>query len=335
MKVSANRVLLSLGMAIVIFGAGILVGANQPFTNSARVSDPSFQKEMDAYCAAKLNDGYLSKLSPDSRKGLTDKSFFSRTLHTCVQVEVTLDPKNAGSMNYIVSDLTFGFIALPKWHATDQPLNIIMTDLGTYHRMDAEGYWKPVSSKPEEQPVSNSNKVTLRCDYTDGKSIDDDSNVCTETEAYTQFGTIDVDTQTYHIDSWRPDEVIATKSERGLAATTTTTLLIHPETKEIEVIDRTKMDDKQLEFFKGAAGKSFGDHFELNGGMYLFNTGGVFFQCDEDGVVTNMRLDVVQNYHGDVANVPSSEWNAGSKADHKFTQQQCEAAMQKKLSDLN
>jgi hypothetical protein len=47
-----------------------------------------------------------------------------------------------------------------------------------------------------------------------------------------------------------------------------------------------------------------------------------------------MRFDVVQKYHGDVVYVPNSEWNAGSKADHKFTQQECDAAMQKKLGKL-
>jgi hypothetical protein len=94
------------------------------------------------------------------------------------------------------------------------------------------------------------------------------------------------------------------------------------------------MDQKQPTFSKGMAGKSFGDHYELHGGMYLIDTEGVFFQCDEDGAVIDMRFDVVQKHQGDVVDVPNTEWNAGSKADHKFTQQECNGAMQKKLEQL-
>jgi hypothetical protein len=70
---------------------------------------------MDAYCTAKLNDS-LSKLSSEDKTRQTDQAFFSLKLHTCVQVEVISDPKDAGAMNYIVSDLTYGFVAPPKWH---------------------------------------------------------------------------------------------------------------------------------------------------------------------------------------------------------------------------
>jgi hypothetical protein len=59
----------------------------------------------------------------------------------------------------------------------------------------------------------------------------------------------------------------------------------------------------------------------------LVDTQGVFFQYDEDGVVTDMRFDVVEKHHGDVVDVPGAEWNAGSKANHKFTPQECSAAM--------
>ena len=84
------------------------------------------------------------------------------------------------------------------------------------------------------------------------------------------------------------------------------------------------------------AGKSFGDHYELNGGMYLLDTEGIFFQCNEDGVVIDMRFDVVEKHHGDVVDVPGTEWNAaGSKTNHKFTPQECSAAMQKKLEKLH
>lgn len=334
MTTSVNRALFLL-LAVVSFGVGVLVGVKHPVKNTTADSGgTSLQQEMDAHCAAALND-QLSKLSADDRKGETDQTFFSRKLHTCVLVDVSLDPKNAGAMNYVVSDLTYGFIAPPRWHHNESPLHVIRTDYGNYHHLHAEGYWAPVSSDPGQQPVSQANKVKLDCDYTPGRPIDDDSNVCTETEAYTQFSTIDTDTQTYHIASWNPDEVIATSSDRGLTGTTTTTLLIHPTANEIEVVDRTRMDEKQPSFSAGMAGKSFGDHYELHGGMYLFDTEGIFFNCNEDGVVTDMRFDVVQRYHGDVVYVPKSEWNAGSKANHKFTQQECEAAMQTKLTTMN
>jgi hypothetical protein len=55
----------------------------------------------------------------------------------------------------------------------------------------------------------------------------DDANTCVETEGYTRFGTIDTDTQTFHIASWSPDEVIATDVERGLPGATSTTLVIY------------------------------------------------------------------------------------------------------------
>ena len=237
-------------------------------------------------------------------------------------------------MNYVVSDLTYGFVAPPKWHPGESPLHIIRTDVGNWHHLYAEGYWAPVSSGPGQQAVADANAVKLTCDYTEGKRIGDDSNVCTETQGYTQVASIQVDTQTYHIASWGRDEVIATDVERGLSGGTTTTLLIHPEANEVEIIDRTKMDEKQPKLFDGMAGKSYGDHYELEGGMYLFDTNGVLFQCDEYGVVTDMRFDVVNKYHGDVVNVQESEWNAGSRADHKFSQHECETAMQKKLGNL-
>jgi len=333
-KVSTKIVLLSLVFVLAILGVGVFLGVKHAGKSAPSASYTSLQKEMDTYCATTLNDSYLSKLSTDERKGLTVQSFFSRKLHTCVQVEVTLDPKNTAAMNYVVSDLTYGFVAPPKWHPNEMPLHIIRSDYPNDHYLYAEGYWAPVSSDPGQQPVADANTVKLTCDYDASKRVGDDFNVCTETEGYTQVAGIQTDTQTYHIASWSHDEVIATDVEHAAVAATTTTLIIHPEANEIEVIDRTNMDAKQPKLFDGMAGKSFGDHYELRGGRYLFDTQGVFFQCDEDGVVTNMRLDVVKKYHGDVVNVPASEWNAGSKADHKFTPQECETAMQNKLEEI-
>jgi hypothetical protein len=334
LKVSAGHVFLPLGLALVTLGVGFFVGANHPFKNVLPASETSFQQEMDAYCTAKLNDDYLSNFSPDERKKMTDQSFFSRKLHTCVHVEVTLDPKNAGAMNYVVSDLTYGFTAPPKWHYLSLPLHVIQTNYGSYHSLQAEGYWAPVSSDPGQKLVADANAVKLTCEYTDGKRIDDEANSCTETDGYAEYGGIKTETQTFHIASWSRDEVIATAAERGISASSTATLLIHPEANEVEVVDRTRMNEKQPEFFKGMEGKSFGGHYELHGGMYMMYTDGTFFQCNEDGVVIDMRTDVVQKHHGDVVYVPSSEWNAGAKADHKFTQQECNAAMQKKLGQL-
>jgi hypothetical protein len=191
-----------------------------------------------------------------------------------------------------------------------------------------------VSSDPGQQSASKSNAVKLSCDYSDAKGTDPDSNTCTETQGYVRLGSIGTDTQTYHIASWSPDEVIATDAERGISGATNTTLLIHPQTNEIEIIDRTRMDEKQPDFNKGMAGKSFGDHYELHGGMFLMDTQGVFFQCNEDGVLIDMRLDVVEKHHGDVVDVPGSEWNAGAKSAHKFSQHECEAALQTKLEQL-
>ena len=147
-----------------------------------------------------------------------------------------------------MSDLTYGFIAPPKWHRTDNPLHVFEMNYGSNHHLSAEGYWKPVSSEPGQQPISDANAVNLTCDYTDGRATD--ANACTETQAYTQFGSIHTDTQTYHIVSWSHDEVIATDAERGLSGATTTTLLIHPGANEIEVVDRTRMDEKQPDFLK-------------------------------------------------------------------------------------
>jgi hypothetical protein len=163
-----------------------------------------------------LNDS-LSKLSSDYKRGLTDRAFFSVKLHTCVQAEVSLDPKDAGVMNYTVSDLTYGFVAPPKWHHSESPLHVIQSDIRGYHHLSVQGYWTPVSSEPGQQPVSDANAVQLTCDYTVGGATD--ANACVETQAYIQFGSIQTDTQTYHIASWNHDEVIATDSERGLSGT--------------------------------------------------------------------------------------------------------------------
>jgi len=296
--------ILSIAGVALLLVAGLL-GVKHAFKSAPIVNETSLQKEMDAYCTTKLNDNYLSKLSPDERKGLTVQSFFSSKLHTCVQVEVTLpkDAKDAGAMNYVVSDLTYGFAAPPKWHPIESPLHILRTDLPNYHHLSIEGYWAPVSSDPGQKPVADANHVEIKCDYSESKRVGDDTNICTETQGYTQFGGINTDSQTYHIASWSSDEVIATDAEQGLSGATTTTLLIRPIANEVEVIDRTKMDEKQSKLFEGMAGKTYGDHDELKGGMYLITTQGTFFQCDEDGVVTDMRFDVVEKYHGDVVNV--------------------------------
>ena len=251
MKVSTKGFLLSLILVLVMFGAGVLLGVKHAGKSAPLASETSFQKEMDAYCATTLNDSYLSKLSPDGRKGLTAQSFFSRRLHTCVQAEVDLDPKdpkNAEAMNYVVTDLTHDFVAPPSWHPSESPLHITRTDYPPYHNLNMEGYWAPVSSDPGQKPVADANSVKITCDYSERRRIGDDANVCTETQAYTQVAAIRADNQTYHIASWSPDEVIATDVEQGLSGATTTTLLIHPNANEVEIIDRTKMDEKQPKF---------------------------------------------------------------------------------------
>jgi hypothetical protein len=248
---------------LVALGVGFFVGAKHTPGDAPAVNRMSYQHEMDAYCTAKLNDR-LSKVSSDEKKGQTDQAFFSLKLHTCVQTEMISGSKDGGAMNYIVSDLTYGFVAPPKWHHSDSPLHVFRYDHGGYHHLSADGYWMPVSSEPGQQPVSDANAVKLTCEYTDGGPRD--ANTCTETEGYTQFGSVQTDIQTYHIASWSNDEVIATDAERGLSGATTTTLLIHPEANEVEIVDRTKMDEKQADFTKSMAGKSFGDHYELHGG---------------------------------------------------------------------
>jgi hypothetical protein len=318
--------------AALIFGTGLLLGTKR--TSQVSTADPgSLQKEMDDYCDAQLNER-LSKLSSDDKKDVTDKSFFSRRLHTCIETDVALDPKDTASMLYMMTDLTHGFVAPPNWHHNERPLHVSSSDYRDHHHLYAEGYWAPIDSNPDKKMVSEANKVKLTCDFTEGRPTADDANICTETQAFMQFGTIDSDTQTYRIASWSPDEIVATNMERGLAGGTSSTLVIHPQANEVQVIDRTKMDAKQPTLSKGVAGKSFGGEYELHGGMYLIDTQGVIFTCDEEGVVNDMRYDVVSKYHGDVVDVPASEWNAGSKADHKFTPQECEAAMQKKVAEL-
>ncbi len=128
------------------------------------------------------------------------------------------DPKDAGAMNYIVSDLTYGFVAPPKWYHSENSLHVHQMDYGSNHHLSAEGYWMPVSSEPRQQPVSDANAVKLTCDYADGGPRD--ANACTETQGYTQFGSIQTEPQTYHIASWSHDEVIATDAERGLSGAT-------------------------------------------------------------------------------------------------------------------
>lgn len=328
----------SLALSAVVLGGCILLGllgVKREAKRDAPIGDrAAIQKDLDADCEAKLNSSYLSQLSTESKTNLTVRSFFSFRLHTCVQVEVSLDPTNAAAMNYIVSDLTHGFLAAPKWHPSEHSLHVSRTDTGRYHHIYTEGLWVPVSTDPGQQLVADANYVKLTCDYTDGSRKDDESNSCTEIEAYVQFGGIRADSQTYHVVSWAHDEVVATNVDRGLSGATTSTLLIRPEANEVEVIDRTRMDSKQPDVFKGMADKSFGGHYELHGGMFLFDTNGVFFQCNEYGVATDMRLDVVERHHGDVVNVQTSEWNAGTKADHKFTQQECGIAMRLKLDTL-
>jgi len=332
MKGSIGRVELLVIVAVGMLGLG-LDGKTQNVTpHGPAANEMTFQQDMDAYCTSKLSDS-LSKLSAEENKSEAHRAFFSRKLHTCVQIYETRNPKDSGTMNYVVSDLTYGFVAPPRWHRTESHLHVYLSEIRDYHHLYVEGYWAPVSSDPGQQPVADANAIKLDCNYTE-KNAGDDSNSCTETQAYTQLGSINVDTQTYHIASWSRDEVIATDVERGLSGTTTTTLIIHPEANEVEIIDRTRMDEKQPSLTKGLEGKSYGDHYELRGGMYLLDTEGVFFQCNEDGVVIDMRLDVVEKHRGDVVNVPNAEWNAGAKVNHKFTAQECRVALQRELEKL-
>ena len=173
--------------------------------------------------------------------------------------------------------------------------------------------------------MASANSVQLDCDYGD-KKLGEQADTCTEANGYVQFDSVHADTETFHVVSWSPEELIATDSERGLSGATSTTLIIHPNSNEIGIIDRTKMDQEQPALTKGMEGKSYGDHFELSGGMYAFATMKWLLQCDEDGIVTDMRLDVAQKHKGDVYDVPNAEWNTGSKAGAKYSAQQCDAA---------
>jgi hypothetical protein len=242
----------------VALAVGVFFGANQ---SAQAPPKGSFQQDMDAFCIAKLNADYLSRFTADERKGMNVRSFYSRKLHTCLNADMTFDPKNPGSLNYTISDLTYGFISTPKWHPYTRPLHVSARDYGRDHHFYAEGYWESTSSDPDQKLASQANAVKLTCDYTEGRRADDESNSCTETDATVQFASLQTDTQTYHIASWSPDEVIATQSDRGLSGTTTTTLIIHPEANQVEVVDRTRMDEKQPELTKGMAGKAFGGHY--------------------------------------------------------------------------
>ena len=55
-------------LMVVALGAGFYWGTTNPAQMAPRVSEGSFQQKMDGYCAAKLEAGYVSKLSADERK---------------------------------------------------------------------------------------------------------------------------------------------------------------------------------------------------------------------------------------------------------------------------
>ena len=332
MMVSFRRFAVPVILALVMLGVVLAIAKSRSPTMMSAADKSPWQQNMDAFCATKLPEK-LSRSSANDREGQTDTAFFSWKLHTCVEVRTTLDPKDSGAMNYTVSDLTYGFIAPPEWHTDEIPLHVSQSDIGTYHSIYAQGYWVTVS--PDQDLKGDANAVKLDCDYSEANRLGGDSNTCTETDAYTVLGRgLYTGTQTYHVVSWSGDEVIATDVERDLSGSTTTTLIIHPAANEIELVDRTRVNDKQPESTKSMSRKFFGHHLELHGGMYLFSTQDVLFDCDQDGAITDMRLDVAEKHHGDVVGVPSAEWNASAKATHKFTVQECSAALQKKLVEL-
>ena len=62
--------ILSIAALALLLAVGLLE-VKHAFKSAPLASETFLQKEMDAYCATKLNDSYLSKLSPDERKGLS------------------------------------------------------------------------------------------------------------------------------------------------------------------------------------------------------------------------------------------------------------------------
>jgi hypothetical protein len=163
--VSRKTLLLSVGLALLIFAAGLLFGLKRVSKGVRALNTSSLQKEMDDYCLAQLNERYLFNLSPDAKNILKADSFFSGKLHTCVESNVTLDPKDAGAMNYVLSDLTSGFVAPPKWHHNDQRLKVVTTDDAYSHDLYSEGSWMPVSPDPDQRPIAEANKVKITCEY--------------------------------------------------------------------------------------------------------------------------------------------------------------------------
>jgi hypothetical protein len=136
MKVSASRVLPLLILALLALGIGVLLGKHFTPEKTRPAHEASFQQDMDTYCTAKLNET-LATLSADVRK--TERTFFSLKLHACVEVYHVSDPKDAGAMNYVVSDLTYGFVAPPNWHHSESPLHVYDTPIRSYHHLYAEG----------------------------------------------------------------------------------------------------------------------------------------------------------------------------------------------------
>jgi hypothetical protein len=290
----------------------------------AQQTQNALQTQLDRYCEQRGKE----QIGNDD-KPLRVEAFFSPRINTCVQLEVSGDPKY---WHYTISDITNGFMRGPKWTKTEIPLTVFHDD--QVGMASAEGYWVSTDSNPDKQLVGQT-AVKIECTQYD--------HVCRENDASMLMGMLEADTEEYEISSWTNSGIEADETGTGNCGIGHK-LSIDFASNSVVVTDYpTKIENSNpknsllsCKAFQNA------NSYALHGGSLIYYGQNLLFDCSSDGV-NNAILSKVMDFHGDVSDKGYSLWmdngEGGQPATMKtppksYTRNDCERLTQKKLEEL-
>lgn len=305
----------------LILTTAVIVGAVVTITGSSGCKDQqplTLQGKLDAYCMKR------GKELLDGAENLKRvEAFYSSVANTCVQIEVDDADKD---WRYDLVDVSDGLYRNPQHFKAESTLHVYHED--RYGFASTEGFWEAADSSKDKQLIDQI-AVKISCDKHDG--------TCKENDASVLAGIVSPDSEDYQVTRWDVNGIIADDSDTGRCAighrlsmdfvTNSVTVTDYPTGKDAPV------DCKAFQTTNAYA---------LHGGEFgTMNQRGMF-TCDKDGV-SSVIVAKVQAVNGNVADRPYSDFmddgEGGQPATtktpaHPFSKDDCERAMDKKLSEL-
>ncbi len=307
------------GLHLTVVLTGLMCGVCWGQQNQS-----ALQTQLDRYCEQRGKE----QIGNDD-KPIRVEAFFSPRINTCVQLEVSGDPKY---WHYTISDITNGFMRGPKWTKSETPLKVYHYE--QFGSANAEGYWVSTDPSPDKQLVGQT-AVKIECTR--------DDHICRENDASMLMGMLQADTEEYEISSWTNSGIEADDTGTGICGIGHK-LSIDFASNSVVVTDYpTKIENGNpknpllsCKAFQNA------NSYALHGGSLIYYGQNELFDCSSDGV-NNAILSKVIAFHGDVSDKSYSLWmdngEGGPAATIKtppkpYTRSDCERATAKKLEEL-